>query len=98
MTKVDTFKPINIDLLNLRKICKILYITCLFTKIFLFGKNWHLSHGLKIVLVQFQKKFTVPHFAEGWPKNFELLPDNSFDTGFQKIVLSSLLLFSGACY
>ena len=68
MTKVGTFKPINIDLLNLRKICKILYITCLFTKIFLFGKNWHLSHGLKIVLVQFHKKFTVPHFAEGGPK------------------------------
>ena len=75
MTKVGTFKPINIDLLNLRKICKILYITFIHKNV---GKNWHLSHGLKIVLVQFHKKFTVPHFAEGGPKNFEFLPDNFF--------------------
>ena len=35
----------------------------------------------------------------GGPKYFtKLLPDISFDSGFQKIVLSSLLLFSCACY
>ena len=34
----------------------------------------------------------------GGPKYFKLLPDISFDSGFQKIVLSSLLLFSYACY
>ena len=38
------------------------------------------------------------HFVVGEPKTFKLSPDISFDTGFQKIVLSSLLLFSCACY
>ena len=33
------------------------------------------------------------HFVVGGLKNFKLLPDISFDGGFQKIVLSSLLLF-----
>ena len=31
-------------------------------------------------------------------KNFKLLPDISFDSSFQKIVLSSLLLFLCACF
>ena len=33
------------------------------------------------------------HFLVGGPKDLKLLPDISFDSGFQKIVLSSLLLF-----
>ena len=38
------------------------------------------------------------HFVVDGPKTFKLSPDISFDTGFQKIVLSSLLLFLCACY
>ena len=49
-----------------------------------------------MVSIQFRKKFTGPSFCGGWAK--KLLPDISFDSGVQKIVSSSLLLFSCACY
>ena len=39
-----------------------------------------------------------PSLYGGWTKNFKLLPDVSFDSDFQKIALSSLLLFSCASY
>ena len=44
------------------------------------------------------KILQVRHFVVGRPKKFKLLSDISFDNGFQKIVLSSLVLFSCACY
>ena len=46
----------------------------------------------------FTKSLQDRHFRVGGPKNFNLLPDISFDSGFEKIVLSNLLLFSCACY
>ena len=45
----------------------------------------------------FAKTLQGRHFVVGGPKNFKLLPDITFDSGFQEIVLSSLLLFSCAC-
>ena len=38
------------------------------------------------------------HCVVGVPKNIKLVPDISFDSDFQKFILSSLLLFSCACY
>ena len=46
----------------------------------------------------FAKILKDRHFVVGGPKDFKLLPDISFDSDFQKFVLSSLLLFSCACY
>ena len=46
----------------------------------------------------FAKNSQDRQFVPGGSKNFKLLPDISFDSGFQKIVLLSLLLFSCACY
>ena len=51
-----------------------------------------------MVSVQFHKRLTGPSFCGGWVKNFKLLPDISFDSGFQKTVLANLGLFSCACY
>ena len=42
---------------------------------------------------QFRKVFTGPSICDGWTKKLETLPDISFDCGFQKMLLSSLLLF-----
>ena len=50
-----------------------------------------------MVSVQFHKYLEDRHFVVGGQKNFKLLSDISFDTGFQKNVLSNLLLFSFAC-
>ena len=49
-----------------------------------------------MVSVQFRNSFTGPLFCGGWSK--KILADISFDSGFQQIVLASLLLFSCACY
>ena len=49
-----------------------------------------------MVSVQFRKNLQGRHFVVGGPKNFKekkTLPDVSFDYDFQKIILSSLLLF-----
>ena len=46
----------------------------------------------------FAKILQCRHFVKAGPKNFKLLGDISLDSSFQKIVLSSLLLFSCACY
>ena len=51
-----------------------------------------------MVSVQFHKNITGPSFCVGWAKKLQNLPDISFDSGFQKIALSNLLLFSCACY
>ena len=51
-----------------------------------------------MVFVQYYKKFTELSFCGGWAKKFKLLSDISFDSRFQKIVLSNLLLFSWARY
>ena len=45
-----------------------------------------------------QKLFQGRHFVVGGTRNFKLLSDISFDSGFQKIILSSLQLFLCACY
>ena len=49
-------------------------------------------------LFNFAKILKSCHFVVGGPKNFKLLLDISFDSGFQRIVLSSLLLFPCTCY
>ena len=51
-----------------------------------------------MVAFEFHKHFKGPHFVVGGPKNFTLLPDIFFHSDFEKIVLSSLLLFSRACF
>ena len=54
-----------------------------------------------MVFVQFHKNFTGPSFCGEWARELQrkiTLPDISFDCSFEKIVLSSLLLFSRACY
>ena len=48
--------------------------------------------------VNFAKNLQGRHFVVGGPKIFKLLSDSSFDSGFQKCVLSSLLLFPCTCY
>ena len=47
-------------------------------------------------LFNFTKILQGHHVVVGGPKTFKLLPDISFDGGFQKIVWSNLLLFSCA--
>ena len=49
-----------------------------------------------MVSVHPHKNFTGLSFCSGWAKQF--LPDISFDSAFQKIVLWGSLLFSCACY
>ena len=46
----------------------------------------------------FAKILQGRHFVVGGPKTFKLLPYISFDSGFQKIALLSLLLFLCACF
>ena len=46
--------------------------------------------------IKFCKNFTQPSFCSGYPKN--RLINIYFDSGFQNIALSSLWLFSLACY
>ena len=45
-----------------------------------------------------QKFYRVLYFVVGTLKNFKLLTDIYFDSGFQNIASSSLQLFSRACY
>ena len=49
-----------------------------------------------MISVQFRKSFAGLSFCSGWGK--KLLPDISFDSRFQKDILSSLLRFLCACY
>ena len=51
-----------------------------------------------MVSIQFNKKFTGPPFCEGWAEKLQILSDIAFDSGFQNIVLSNLLLFLCICY
>ena len=54
-----------------------------------------------MVSVHFRKSFMGPSFCGERDKKLQrekTLPDISIDRGFQKIVLSGLLLFSCACY
>ena len=51
-----------------------------------------------MVSVQFRKNFTRPSFCGRRAKKLQTFSRYFFDNGFQKIVLSSLLLFSCACY
>ena len=51
-----------------------------------------------MVSFNFAKILQSPYFVVGTLKNFKLLTDNYFDSGFQNIALSSLQLFSRACY
>ena len=44
----------------------------------------------------FAKIFKAPSFYGGWAQ--KLLPDIYYDSGFQKIILSSLLLFPCASH
>ena len=51
-----------------------------------------------MVIFQFHKKFTGSSFCDGRAKNLQILRDIDFDSGFQNIVLSNLLLFLCVCY
>ena len=51
-----------------------------------------------MVSFNFAKILQSPYFVVCTLKNFKLLTDNYFDSGFQNIALSSLQLFSRACY
>ena len=74
-------------------------ILCFFNK----PNVWYLW-GLKILAIKrwfplnFTKNLLDHHFVVGGPKNFKHLSHISFDSGFQNIVLPSLLLFSCVCY
>ena len=64
----------------------------------------HWTKYLKILAIKrsfpfnFAKVLQGRHFVVVWQKTFKLLPDASFDSGFQKIVLATLMLFSCAFY
>ena len=62
-------------------------------------KYWPLKDGFRLFSKKFYRSFRNFRnftFCVGWTK--KLLVDISFESGFQNIVLSSLLLFSCACY
>ena len=65
----------------------------------LFNKQdvWFLW-SLKILAISFRSVSQKFYSTVVESKIFRLWPDISFDSGFQKIVLSSLLLFPCACY
>ena len=89
----------HLNKLNILLANQILHILCIFIK----PNIWY-SWSLKILaikrwfLVIFAKILQGRHFVVGEPKNFELLADISFESGFQNTVLPSLLLFLCACY
>ena len=75
-------------------------ILCFFNK----PNVWYLL-GLKILAIErwfplnFTKNLQDHHFVVGGPKNFKHFKNwISFESGFQNIVLSSLLQFSCVCY
>ena len=76
-----------------------LLILCIFIK----SNVWY-SWSFKILAIikwspfNFAKDLKGRHFVAASPKNSKLLLDISFDSGFQKIVLWSLLLNLCACY
>ena len=51
-----------------------------------------------MVSVQFRENFTGPSFCCVKAEKFQTFTSSYFDSGLQKIVLSSLLLFSCICY
>ena len=71
-----------------------LFILCIFIK----SNVWYMW-SLKILVIKrlppfnFAKILKRLYFGVAGSKNLKVLPDLSFDSGFQKIVLSSLLLF-----
>ena len=76
-----------------------LFISCIFIK----PNVWY-SWSLEIFAIKkwfplnFAKVLKRRHLVMSCSEDFKLLPDNSYDSGFQKIILSSLLLFFCACY
>ena len=68
-----------------------------------FINAWYLRSS-KILIIKkwlpfnFTKMFQGRYFVVGELKNFKLLSAIFFNSGFQKIVFSSLLLFSCSCY
>ena len=78
---------------------QIFHILCIFIE----PNVWYLR-SLKILAIKrwfpfnFENILQGQHFVVGEPKNFKHLADTSFESGLQNIVLSSLLLFSCACY
>ena len=71
--------------------------------IFITPNFWY-SLSLKILATKrwfpsnFAKTLQGRHIVVGGKKNFKLLADIFFQSGYQNIVLSSLLLFSCVCY
>ena len=69
----QNFRKQNLLLAN-----QILLVLCIFCKPILAIKRWFRFN--------FTKNLQGRHFLVGGPKKFKLLPDISFDRGFQKIV------------
>ena len=67
-----------------------IFTLSVFTKM-LFFMQW------KMVFVQFYKVIKDRHLVMGGSKHYKLLPGTSFDNCFQKLLLSSLLLYCYFC-
>ena len=68
---------------------QVLFILSIFNK----PNVWYLWNS-KILALNFAKILQGRQYLAEWPKKFNLLQNISFDRGFRKVVLSSLLLFS----
>ena len=75
-------------------VARIALVSCQISDICKVWKHWSLKDGSVPVC----KNFKEPSFCVAWTKKLQTFIRHFFESGFQKIVLSNLLLFLYTCY